>query len=286
MKEKEFKVLLEQIENNTFIGNKLEIDGSGWEEDSKVPEALTDDNIIALVEAIKKNSNITILELPFNNIGDKGAEALATLKLEVLNLYGNNITVKGATLLAKANFKNLDLSQNLILYTCFNGKIDPESLSLASMSEVQEMTQAFINNRTIISLSLNSCLIEEYNEPIAQLIGHNSSIQILNLGFNNLTDDVLKYLSNNSTLEELIIHQNRDITDLGVKYACMCSSLKKINFGSNQNITRNSIETIVTHPSLEKITLNSYSINTSELSLAFDDAKNLAGENNVNIEDF
>ncbi len=220
MKEKEFKELLEQIENNTFIGNKLRISGADYyEEGVKREEALTDDNIIELVRVLQKNPNITILDLPFNNIGDIGATALSSLKsIECLDLYGNNITVKGTTSLGRSNFKALTLADNAITYNYYGEDIDYDNPPYATDLEMQEMIDAFISNKTITFLGFNRCcFFGVYDILISQLISKNSTIKRLDLSYNSLSDKILKYISNNTTLEEIYIEENlmsfdRDIT--------------------------------------------------------------------------
>src|ERR1700753_1302089 len=101
MKQKNFKNLLQQIENNTFIGNKIRISGEGQEERVRVPHALDDNKVILLTNALKKNPDIKIIDLFCNNIEDEGAIALAKVNtLEELSLYDNRIGIKGSIALA------------------------------------------------------------------------------------------------------------------------------------------------------------------------------------------
>lgn len=56
MKNNEFYDLIQQIENRTFIGDKIVIEGAGeWEEQSDYIYRLTDTHIHLLVNALKKN---------------------------------------------------------------------------------------------------------------------------------------------------------------------------------------------------------------------------------------
>lgn len=295
MKEKEFKELLQQIENNTFVGNKLKISGQGYfEEGTKLPEALTDENAVALANALKKNPNIKIIELTFNNIGDMGATALGTLnELEHLNLYGNNITVKGATVLAQGNLKALTLADNAITYNRYYENIDSYSQPYATSSEMQEMINAFISNKTITYLGFNNCyFFDQHDEIIAQLIGNNTTIERLNLDSNRLTDEVLKYIGNNVTLEKLYLECN-NITNTGVQYISQNHSLKEIDFGENVNINETSGKLLATHSTLKSVRLNKIDITIEKLqeiySVVNSDSINqdidLSGDMSYNIDD-
>lgn len=88
-----------------------------------------------LVEALANNTNLTSLNVDFNDIGDEGAEILAaSIKLQTLKVCGNQITDKGAKALAKNSYIR--------------------SLSLAYNSIEDEGAEAFASNNTLVSLSL------------------------------------------------------------------------------------------------------------------------------------
>lgn len=267
MKEKEFNELLQQIEESTFIGNKITISGCGYfEEGTKLPEALTGDHAVALANALKKNPNITIIELPFNNIGDIGAIALSSVNsIEDLELYGNHITVKGATALAKGNLKTLCLADNAIIYNRYYENIDYYDQPYATLLEMQEMIDVFILNKTITYLGFNNCYFsDEHDDLIAQLIRNNTIIKRLNLDSNHLTNEALKYIGNNTTLESIYLNSN-NITDLGVEYIIQNYSLKEIAFGNNDNITEFGAKSLINYSSLENISIRSAQINIEEL---------------------
>lgn len=79
-------------------------------------DPLTAADIKQLVEAAENNTNLKILLLDENNIGDEGCKYLSKLKnIETLALGSNNITNSGAILLSKIpNLENLSLSDNNI----------------------------------------------------------------------------------------------------------------------------------------------------------------------------
>jgi hypothetical protein len=269
MKDKKFNKLIQSIENNTFVGNKLKIDGSSFEEGQKSEDALDDNKAIILAEALKKNSNIIEVDLISNNIGDIGAIALSTVTtIEYLSLYNNNLMIKGVTALAKSNIKALELME--VGITDNQEKINFFDESRATDLEIQEMIEAFINNKTIEYLGLNNCYLhtEGDNEIIAQLINKNNTIKRLSLDSNKLGDEALKYIGNNTTLESLRLYGN-EITDLGAKYISQNCSLKKIILDRDDILTEVGIKFLSLHPTLEVIGLNRGTYNIKELEENF-----------------
>lgn len=279
MKEKEFKELLKQIEDNTYSSNTIEINGTGWEEDTKRPEALTDKEVILLVEAVRKNSNITCISLPSNNIGDEGAFALATLPLERLGLSNNHITVKGATVLARTNIRALNLAENAIIWNCYKEDADYYNQPFASPEELQGMIDSFISNKTIVTLDLHSCYFsDEHDELIARLIHRNTTIKILSLDTNYFSDEALKYIGENESLEVLSLRCN-NITRTTINYLRKNQSLKTIDFGPNNNLTKEDIIPFKYNNSMEEVILNSNLINITNLREEYN--INLSGEDSV-----
>lgn len=277
MKEKEFNELLQQIENNTFVGNRIEISGSWYAEGLKRPEALDSDKAILLANALKKNPNITIIELPCNNVGDKGAEALASVAtLESIELWDNNITIKGAIALVQSNLKVLGLGWNCI--------------SSRNIIDMKNLVNFFSKNKTIINVTFNGCnFSEENNEMISQIIKNNTTLKQLDLSSNYLTDEVLRYIGNNITLEKLYL-QNNNITNSGIKYILQNHSLKEINFGDNVNINEISGKLLATHPTLESICLNKIDITIEKLKEFYPPSNSdvnidLSGDISYNVDD-
>jgi hypothetical protein len=91
MSENEWRNLLEQIENNLYPKESLDLNY----------QDLTDNDMPDFLGALKKNTNIKCVNLYENQISDAGAIELATNQTLIsLNLYGNQIGMIGATDLA------------------------------------------------------------------------------------------------------------------------------------------------------------------------------------------
>jgi Leucine-rich repeat (LRR) protein len=254
MKDQKFNELLQQIENKTFPNNKISISGEGQEERVRILYALDDNKVILLVNALKKNPNIKIIDLFCNNIGDTGAVALAEVNtLEEVSLYDNKIEVKGAIALANSNLKKLDLSDNFIAYK-------------KTSSEITDMTNAFVANKTIAELNLYNCYVPD--EMAAQIIRNNKTIKKLDLSACYLSNESLRYIGDNTTLENLSLYNN-NITDLGAKYISQNHSLIDIDFGNNANITEIGAKFLGIHPTLKTIHINGVMMTIDQLREAF-----------------
>jgi Ran GTPase-activating protein (RanGAP) involved in mRNA processing and transport len=223
MKNNEFYNLIQQIENRSFIGDKVIIHGAGeWEEQSDYIYRLTDSHIHLLVNALKKNPSITSLNLSGNAIKDEGAIALATVSsLKELDISDNEITVKGAEALAKSNLQKLSLQDTSIFYSEYSNE---------KYRQFESMINALINNKTIIELNLYCLYIPD--TLIVKLIGENNTIKTLSIS-RNLTDEALEGIKENKTLESLYIPEN-SITDKGIEYICGNSDLKKLTIDKSE----------------------------------------------------
>ena len=238
MKQKEFKQLLQSIKNQTYTNAVLVIDTDPFDQAIE-RYRLKDKHIISLTEALKQNPYITKLILTGNNIGDIGAIALAELyNLERLDLACNCITAKGAIALAKSNIRILNLESNQIYCDEKN------------YEQHLKMINAFINNRSITDLNLDSSIIP--SELIAQLIKNNTMIESLCLG-HYLTDEALKFVEHNHRLEELCIRRN-NLTDLGAEYIAKNTNLKTLHI-EHSNIGNVGANLLSNHLSLQNLTL-------------------------------
>lgn len=253
--EKEFNELLQQIGNGTFIGNTLEITTKSFE--GCIPEGgvdINDQKTILLANALKKNPNVTSINLCNNNIGDMGAVALAGVNtITELDLYGNNVGVIGVKALTISNLKKLVLADNFIAYK-------------KTSSEITDMTNAFIANKTITELNLYNCYIPD--EMAAQIIRNNKTIKKLDLSACYLSNEFLRYIGDNTTLGNLSLYNN-DITDLGAKYISQNHSLIDIDFGNNANITEIGAKFLGIHPTLKTIHINGVMMTIEQLREAF-----------------
>lgn len=236
MIEQDFRRLLQEIENKTFVGTELSIDIDPFDE-ARRGERLKDDQIILLTNALKKNPFITKVNLCGNNIEDTGAIALASVNtIEELDVSENCIGISGAQALAKATFKKLSLEANLI-----NFREGDEAL-------FAEMITAFIQNNTITDLNLTSCDIP--SQLIGRLIAQNTTIKTLYLD-RYLQDNALEFISSNSTLEQLYIPENV-ITDRGAEYIASNTSLKILRINESK-ITNIGAKLLSNHLSLKEL---------------------------------
>lgn len=96
------------------IQDIIESEDAACTEISLANNGMMDEDIIALVALLqeKKNPYIKNIDLTYNNIRNKGAEALARLNLEFLDLTCNNINDDGVEPLAKSNIRKLNLCHN------------------------------------------------------------------------------------------------------------------------------------------------------------------------------
>lgn len=234
MTQQEFIDLLKQIENGTFIVTELTIGISEFEEERQ-EERLNDEQIILLVEALKKNSNITKLNLSCNDFGDDGAIALATVNtLKELNIYDTRVGTIGGKALAESSLQKL--SGISFIYHEEN------------RNQFLELINAFINNKTIIDLDFTYSYIP--SEMIAQLISNNTTIKTLVLS-KYLDDSAFQFIHTNTTLEALSLPES-EITDKGVEYIATNARLKSLAI-SQSKITDIGAKLLSTHPSLKSL---------------------------------
>lgn len=241
MKNNEFYNLIQQIENRSFIKDKVVIEGaSEWVDAKDYIYRLTDIQIQLLVNALKKNSSITSLNLSGNNIKDEGAIALATVSsLKELDVSYNRITAVGAEALAKTDLQKLSLEANPVVYFRSSNE---------KYEQFELMINSFINNKTIMDLNLYCQYIPD--SLIAKLIAENTTIKTLSIS-RDLTDIALDGIKENKTLESLYIPEN-SITDKGIEYICENTSLKKLRIDESQ-ITDVGAKLLSNHQTLEDL---------------------------------
>ncbi len=241
MKNNEFYDLIQQIENRTFIGDKVVIEGaSEWVDAKDYIYRLTDTQIQLLVNALKKNPSITSLNLSGNNIKDEGAIALATVStLKELDISYNRITAVGAEALAKTDLQKLSLEANPVVYFRSSNE---------KYEQFESMINSFINNKTIIDLNLYCQYIPD--SLMAKLIAENNTIKTLSIS-RDLTDIALDGIKENKTLESLYIPEN-SITDKGIEYICENTSLKKLRIDKSE-ITDIGAKLLSNHQTLKEL---------------------------------
>lgn len=252
MKSQGFTELLDKITNNIYTEKKLNISVDSFAKCYEGHEeyTLTDAQILLLVEALKKNSNVTELNLSGNRIGDEGAIALASLdSIKILVLSSNNITEKGAIALFASKVSELYLSENKI-------KIDNF-----------EAIEPLIQNKNIVRLDLQD--IFTGGIIIGKLIKYNNTIKDLYLG-KYLDDGIFEFIGENKTIEELWIDESH-ITDLGIKFLANNNSLKTLYIRSSE-VTNVGAEILSEHQSLKELSLR-------ESKITFEGTQSFVGSN-------
>lgn len=239
--------LLLNIEQNRFTDSKL----------SLVENGLTDDDIIALVKAIKNNTHIQELDLSVNKITARGVKSLATLDfLIILNVSANNIGPEGAKFLAKSNLQKLDISANPIGNSAGEFSLSTHLVELiATECNITDVgAQRLFQSVYIRILDLSTNLIKGTS---LEQIPSNVSLTELNLSQNGLSSDCLQYfaankilvylnltnifidttgitkLVENSSLEELILVQCL-INDDGARELSKSCTLKRLELFNNR----------------------------------------------------
>jgi hypothetical protein len=177
----------------------------------RLENGCTDSDIKALRVALQNNNYLTALYLEFNQIGDEGAEVLAsTTKLLTLHLTGNNIGNVGAKFLANnSNLTDLDVCKN---------KIGDEGVS------------AFAMNASLTSLEVSE---NEFGKQGVQVLAQNTTLKTLSLIHNQIDDEGAKALANNFNITTLYLQGNM-ITDEGAKAFFDNNSLTALYVSDNQ----------------------------------------------------
>jgi len=173
---------------------------------------LSDEGIEILCESIliNQHSAIKILRLKGNDIGDRGAAALAKLlknnaQLEELELYDNQITALGFGQLVFAlqfnhSLKKLELVKNKI--------------SDQHAEEVKESIRLGLqNNKFLKELRLSyNAISDRFINFLSDGLKQNSALQVLSLFDNKITADGIKTLANaltnNNALQDLKLGMN------------------------------------------------------------------------------
>ena len=241
MTQEEFKELLERLNNNNFVESSLEIVTEFFDYQT-FNERIGDKGTVLLAKALRKNPHITKVTLINQNMADEGAIALSEVdSLEELNLWYNNIHALGLEALARSRLKILSIRENMDIFENF--------IRSGAEEELLGVIEPLIENKTIIELSLQRTFIPD--KLVAELIGRNTTIKILNLSGNYLTDEALKYIENNKTIEYLNLSENH-ISDIGAGYIAKNTSLKALVINKS-NITDAGAKLLSTHPTLQEL---------------------------------
>lgn len=206
----EFEKLLKDIRENVFNNDFLDLSG----------QALIDEKIIQLAEALKSNSYIKKINLSYNDIGDDGVIAVSEINtineldlhngLDGYSEYYNHITLIGAQAIAKSNLKKLNINGNLIGDDGF---------------------KFLATNKSIIELEVEDCGISANGS--AEFFKTNDTVLKLNLQGNIIGDQGLVTIRNNNRLKELNL-SNCQITHVGAKFIGENSSLINLRLNNNK----------------------------------------------------
>ena len=184
-----------------------------------------------LANVVKTNFNLEQLCLGNNNLGPSAAVILQALKensqLKVLNLNSNNITGQVAEDLAHVIKNNSGLEE---FYLSGNDLKSSATVILQALKENSQLKVLHLNNSIMIGqvaedlanvIKTNSnleqlCLENNNLGPsaavILQALKENSQLKVLSLGRNNMTgqvaEDLANVIKNNSGLQELYLYDN------------------------------------------------------------------------------
>lgn len=249
----DFEKLLKDIRENVFNKDYLNLSG----------QALKDEKIIQLAEALKDNSYIKKIDLSYNDIGDDGITAIAKIdrisELDIHNgldgydEYYNHITSIGAQIIAQSNLKKLNISGNLIgddgfKFLAANRTI--VELDVEGCGILADGAKEFFSiNSTVIKLNLQANLIGDLG---ISTIASNNQLKELNVSNCTITHVGTKFIEGNTSLISLQMSGN--IIGRGVCHLAKHIKLKSLNL-SECEITDNDLELLATNNKIEELHL-------------------------------
>ncbi|CAF4464799.1 unnamed protein product [Didymodactylos carnosus] len=239
----DIEILSQSIKDNQTV-TTLDL----YHNSTKQFSQISDNQAIALANALKVNQTLIHLGLARQQISDKGAQALGdALKLNqtliTLQLSFNQISDKGAERVADVLKVNRTL---LTLSLCYNNIADKGAEQLADALKV---------NRTLITLGLsNNNISDKGAEALGDALKVNQTLITLQLGANPIYDKgaerVADALKANRTLTTLDLNNNQ-ISDKGGEHLAdalkVNRSLITLDLSFN-NISDNGAERIYWYP--------------------------------------
>ncbi|XP_072307423.1 leucine-rich repeat-containing protein 34 [Eucyclogobius newberryi] len=263
---------------------------------------LDDEDALALSKCLLNTTDVTALDLSYNNITDKGVKHLAELlqgenSLRSLDLTFNDIGESGAQLLSQS----LQSNTTLLSLTLSGNKVkNVGAMRLADLLQVnhalQELrlehcdldTQSVIafaivlkSNRTLLSLDISRPLLfghqEEWAVHFSQMLAVNRSLQELHLGAMGIMSSGIERLSKallfNHSLKYLNLRGNRvtrdDVLPLVDALVRKDSALEVLDLTANQVEDEGAeyLSGALASPncSLKELSLSSNSIRTAGL---------------------
>ena len=190
--------------------------------------SLTEEISEYLADVIQNNSDLTDLDLGYNMLGPSTVVVLQALKrnckLKILNLCSNNMTGQVAEHLANVSkynsgLKQLCLSDNdlkssaVVIFKALKENTEVEGLYLQNNNMTgkvaEDLAKVIKNNYNLKKLSLENNMLGPSLLFILQALKCNSKLEALNLSGNNFSGQVSEQLANviknNSGLNELYL---------------------------------------------------------------------------------
>jgi Leucine-rich repeat (LRR) protein len=196
---------------------------------------LNDSDIQQLANALATNTNLTNLDVGWNQIGDEGAKALAAnATLTNLDVGGNQIGVEGAkALAANATLTNLNVYYNQI--GAKGAKALAANTTLTNLdvwgNQIgDEGTKALAANATLTYLNVRS---NQIGDEGAKALAANATLTNLDVGWNLIGDEGAKALAANAALTSLNVRNNQ-IGAEGAKALAANSTLTTLNVEYNE----------------------------------------------------
>ena len=249
-----------------------------------------------LANAIKNNTSLEELYLSQNDLRSSITVILQALKensqLKVLNLGGNNMTGQVAEDLANViknnpSFEELYLFQNdlrssitVILQALKeNSQLKVLNLNNNNMTGqvAEDLANVIKNNSGLEELYLREDDLKSSATLILQALKENSQLKVLNLGSNNMTGQVAEDLTNviksNSRLETLNLYKN-DLRSSAVmilqalKENCELQKLNMLNNFLTETTTSQFVSIIKSNPLITEIWLDDNMLQSGLIDIA------------------
>ena len=222
-------------------------------------------SIVAILQALQRNSKLKKLDLSFNNITSVMSEDLAEVIrcnpcLNTLALGRNNLG-SSATVVVKALRRNAGIINLLDL-----------SYNSTTSSITEDLVKIIRNNTSLKALGLSTNNLQLSIIIILKALKQHSNLTVLNLDDNNMTgfiaDDVVEVINSNICLEHLGLagYNLKSSAILILQALKRHSKLKILNLNKNNMtgiVAKELVDVIKNNPCLEKLGLSSNELRSS-----------------------